>query len=56
MKSYDLYPDEVLINSLLDGCEKYQEFEKGSRIFDYIKSLKVNIPTMAYSIMMKVIF
>jgi len=54
MKDYNLKPDEVLINSLLDGCEKAQEFEKASEVFDYIKSLNVNIPSMAFSIMMKV--
>ena len=54
MQYFDIKPDEVLINSILDGCEKYEDYESGSKIFDYIKSLNVNIPSMAFSIMMKV--
>jgi len=54
MKDFNLKPDEVLINSLLDGCEKSQDFDAANKIFEYIKTLKVNIPAMAFSIMMKV--
>jgi pentatricopeptide repeat protein len=56
MPRYRLTPDEVLINSILDGCEKCQEYKKASDLFDYIKNLKVNIPCMSFSIMMKVFY
>jgi pentatricopeptide repeat protein len=54
MQEFSIYPDEVLINSILDGCEKAQEYEKGKSIFEYFKKLQINIPCMSFSIMMKV--
>jgi pentatricopeptide repeat protein len=50
-----IIPDEVLLNSFLDGCEKLGEFNKAKEIFLRIRKLGTNPSMMSFSIMMKVI-
>jgi len=54
MNIINIIPDEVLVNSMLDGCEKAEEYNIATELFLYFKKLNVNLPQMAYSIMMKV--
>ena len=54
MLKIDIKPDDVLLNSLLDGCEKCKEFDKSFEIYNLFKSKGVEPTMMTYSIMMKI--
>lgn len=48
-------PDEVLLNSLLDGCEKMNKFTQARDIFLFVRKFGVEPSMMSFSIMMKVL-
>jgi pentatricopeptide repeat protein len=54
MKTYNITPDEVLLNSFLDGCDKMKKYSKAVEIFEYVLSFRIEPSMMSYSIMMKV--
>lgn len=47
-------PDDVLLNSLLDGCEKMDKFTQARDIFLFVRKFGVEPSMMSFSIMMKV--
>jgi pentatricopeptide repeat protein len=47
-------PDEVLLNSLLDGCEKMNKFTQARDIFLFVRKFGLQPSMMSFSIMMKV--
>jgi len=47
-------PDEVLLNSLLDGCEKMNKFSQARDLFLFVRRFGVEPSMMSFSIMMKV--
>lgn len=55
MLNKKIQPDDVFLNSLLDGCEKLQYYDKAIYIFQTIKKLGVEPTMMSYSIMMKIL-
>lgn len=54
MTNHGIKPDEVLLNSLLDGCEKLNKFTQAKEIFLFVRKCGVEPSMMSYSIMMKV--
>jgi len=49
----DLTLDEVIYNSILDGCAKTQNFEKALSIFEDMKKLNIKRSNVTYSILVK---
>lgn len=54
MINLGIKPDEVLLNSLLDGCEKMSKFTQARDIFLFVRKFGVQPSMMSFSIMMKV--
>lgn len=53
MEKFNIKPDEVLLNSLLDGCDKMKNYRTGVDIFIHVR--KYIYPSlMSFSIMMKI--
>ena len=46
--------DEVLYNSLLDGCLKANEMDMALKCFKNIKKLKIKASNVTYSILAKI--
>jgi pentatricopeptide repeat protein len=55
MIALGIKPDDVLLNSLLDGCEKMNKFTQAKDIFLFVRKFGVEPSMMSFSIMMKVI-
>jgi pentatricopeptide repeat protein len=53
MEILDIKPDEVLLNSLLDGCDKMSEYKHAVQIFTHVRKF-IYPSLMSFSIMMKV--
>jgi len=54
MINLGIKPDEVVLNSLLDGCEKMNKFSQARDIFLFVRNFGVEPSMMSFSIMMKV--
>lgn len=55
MVKHEVRPDEILLNSFLDGCEKNNKFKEAPRIFDFFLKLGVSPSLMTYSLMLKLL-
>ena len=54
MQNFKIVPDKILLNSLLDGCSKMNQFEKAKEIFYFVRNFGVEPSMLSYSIMMMV--
>ena len=48
-----IMPDEVLFNSLLDGCVRADAFKIGELVFKKMQQSHIELSVVAYSIMIK---
>jgi pentatricopeptide repeat protein len=53
MERLNIKPDEVLLNSLLDGCDKMNNYKAGVEIFRQVRKF-IYPSLMSFSIMMKI--
>lgn len=50
---YNITPDEVLFNSLLDGCFRSDAYDIGNMVFERMRSANLLMTEISYSIMIK---
>ena len=54
MDEAKIQPDEVLYNSLLDGCCKCNELTMALKVFENMKSLRIKPSNVTFSILIKI--
>jgi pentatricopeptide repeat protein len=54
METQGIKPDEVLYNSLLDGCCKANEIEMASKVYNNMRALQIKPSNVTYSILVKI--
>ena len=53
IEKHQIMPDEVLFNSLLDGCVRADAFKIGEMVFQKMQQSQLTLSVVAYSIMVK---
>ncbi len=54
LENQNIKPDEVLYNSLLDGCFKANEVEIAMMIYKNMQSLEIKPSNVTFSILIKI--
>lgn len=53
MKELNIKPDEVLLNTLLEGCTKKGKIDLALRLFEEMKSARIKPSNVTFSILIK---
>ncbi len=54
MEQQGIQADEVLYNSLLDGCCKANEVEMALKVYENMQALQIKPSNVTYSILIKI--